>query len=148
MGQQNVSNRQASLCIIREGKGSLSSLCFPLSFICYFVDIVRDSKYCNTTMVPRHTLWSGLPVPFHSTALFKSRSTAVPPTQMPLTYLKGCRDIIRHKIPFRGCYPCSLGSFTAHVFCWTTNIYIYTYIYVYIYIHTHTHTHTHTYIHI
>lgn len=31
---------------------------------------------------------------------------------MPLAYFNYCRDIIRHKWPFRGFYLCSLGSFT------------------------------------
>jgi len=31
---------------------------------------------------------------------------------MPLAYFNYCRDIIRHKWPFRGFYLCSLGSIT------------------------------------
>lgn len=36
----------------------------------------------------------------------------MPPAQIPLAYFNYCRDIIRHKWPFRGFYLCSLGSFT------------------------------------
>jgi hypothetical protein len=104
----------ASLYIITEGKGSLSSLCSPLFSALILLALLGICLFAGTNKCCYTTKWlagsacrsytGGLPVWF--------RSIACAALQMPLEHFNYYRHIIRHKWPFRGFYLCSLGSCT------------------------------------